>query len=225
MTKPKAIICPSVLACDLSNLTNECKRVLDAKADWLHLDVMDGHFVPNLTFGHPVVSHLRKNCPNAFLDCHLMVSNPAQWIPEYKKAGADGFTFHIESNMPEGGVLNLIETIKEAGMKCGVSVKPNTPIEDILHVCDKVDMVLIMTVEPGFGGQKFMPDMMPKVQKIRELYPNMNIQVDGGLSPSTIDVAARAGANVIVAGSSVYGSKDPAAAILAMRESVDKAMS
>jgi len=146
MSSPSAIICPSVLASDLSNLTAECERVITAGADWVHLDVMDGHFVPNLTFGHTVVEHLRKNIKDAYLDCHLMVTNPAQWISEFKKAGADNITFHIESEMPAGGVDELINMIKDAGMKVGVSLKPGTPIETILPICDKVDLVLIMTV-------------------------------------------------------------------------------
>ena len=120
--------------------------MITAGADWVHLDVMDGHFVPNLTFGHTVVEHLRKNIKDAYLDCHLMVTNPAQWISEFKKAGADNITFHIESEMPAGGVDELINMIKDAGMKVGVSLKPGTPIETILPICDKVDLVLIMTV-------------------------------------------------------------------------------
>ncbi|BBN00524.1 ribulose-phosphate 3-epimerase [Marchantia polymorpha subsp. ruderalis] len=183
------------------------------------------HFVPNLTIGEPVIKALRKHT-KAFLDCHLMVTNPADYVMPFAKAGASSFTFHAEvtkDSWPE-----LIKSIKSSGMQAGVAIKPGTPIEDIFPLVegeDSVDMVLVMTVEPGFGGQSFMPDMMPKVKELRRRYPNLDIQVDGGLAPSTIDQAAAAGANVIVAGSAVFGAKDPAGVIKILRNSIERAQS
>lgn len=225
-----AKISPSLLACDLANLASESERVIAAGADWLHIDVMDGHFVPNLTWGAPVVKCLRKNLADAFFDVHLMVSNPQQWVGDMAAAGANMFTFHLESLVPEGAAADapavhaavqaIVAQIREAGMQVGITIKPGTPVDALFPFVELVDMVLIMTVEPGFGGQSFMPDMMGKVHALRERHPNLDIQVDGGLSPKTIDTAAKAGANVIVAGSAVFKAEDMASVIGALRSSV-----
>ena len=207
------LIAPSVLACDLSNLTDAARAVLAAGADVLHLDVMDGHFVPNISFGFPVIEGLRKNLPDAYLDCHMMVSEPGKWVAELAKAvkAEEGkpaqCTFHIEATDDPKGV---IAAIRATGMKVGIAIKPNTGVPDIEELIPLVDTVLVMTVEPGFGGQSFMGpghatnDVLPKVLDVRTRFPDMDIEVDGGLGPATIKEAAAAGANYIVAGSAVF---------------------
>lgn len=182
---------------------------------------MDGHFVPNITLGPVVVNGLRNKIPreDGFFDCHMMVSDPLKWIEPMAKAGADSYTFHYEAtDEPE----RVIEEIRKAGLKASMSIKPGTPVDVVYPLADKLDMVLVMTVEPGFGGQKFMPDMMPKVHALREKFPNLNIQVDGGLGPENVDQAAGAGANVIVAGTSVYKASDSKQVIQELRDSVAK---
>lgn len=181
-----------------------------------------GHFVPNLTFGPPVIASLRRAIPNSYIDCHLMVSEPAKWVSPLKSAGASSFTFHLESDLPAGGVEAMIQLIREAGMKVGIVIKPGTPVETLFPYCEIVDLVLIMTVEPGFSGQAFMPEMMDKVRALREKFPQLTIQVDGGLSPTTIDAAAEAGANAIVAASAIFGSNDRKGVIDALRAGVEK---
>ncbi len=210
-------ISPSMLSCDFSKMGEEAKKIEASGADMLHLDVMDGHFVPNITFGAPVIKALRKNADIPF-DVHLMISEPLKYVEDFASAGADIITFHIES---DSDTEETIKKIKSLSCKVGISVKPATPIEYVFEFLDKVDMVLVMTVEPGFGGQSFMDDMMSKItvlkNKLAEIKKDIDIQVDGGINEQTVCVAAKAGANVFVAGSAVFGSDDYKNAVSTLR--------
>ena len=214
--KEKIIISPSILSADFANLERDIKLVEDCGADWIHVDVMDGHFVPNITIGVPVVKSLRK-ITDLPLDVHLMIENPDKYIEPFANAGADILTFHYEA-VEENNILNVVDLIKSFGVKVGISIKPKTAPEVLRPYLDKVDMVLVMTVEPGFGGQSFMSDCAEKIKYIKANAPeNLIIQVDGGINAKTGKICKDYGSNSFVAGSYIYGAKDVKSAIQSLK--------
>ena len=213
----KIQIAPSLLSADFSRLAEEVRDVERAGCDALHIDVMDGHFVPNLTIGPLVVAAIRR-VTKLPLDVHLMIDMPSRYIAEFRKAGADWITIHVEAEKDVRGALGLI---RDSGAKVGISLRPKTPVETIFPYLSELDLILVMSVEPGFGGQSFMPDMMEKVKALRSKFPGL-ISVDGGIGAGNASQALEAGADVLVAGSAIFGKSDRAKAVLEFREVAKK---
>lgn len=214
-------IAPSILAADYANFASELKRIEETSAEYVHIDIMDGQFVPNITFGADVVASMRKHSKLVF-DCHLMVVNPERFVDAFAQAGADIMTIHVESTLHIHGAL---QKIKKAGMKAGVVINPGTPVSAIEPVLSLVDQVLIMTVNPGFGGQAFIPEMLEKVQKVAKIRDekgyDFDIEVDGGVDNKTIKACYQAGANVFVAGSYLFKASDLTAQVETLRVALD----
>lgn len=214
----KILVAPSILSADFSNLDKDIKMIQDSGADWVHIDVMDGHFVPNITIGPVVVKSIRK-VTSLFFDVHLMIKEPEKYWKEFQKAGADLITFHNEIDADKE---RLIKDIKASGVKAGISIKPKTPVSEIANLLEHLDLVLVMTVEPGFGGQSFMCDMLPKISELRKIidenHYNCLIEVDGGINAETALQCAEAGADVLVSGNYIFSAANPKSAVCSLSD-------
>ncbi|KAJ7169777.1 ribulose-5-phosphate 3-epimerase [Mycena filopes] len=217
----RAIISPSVLASDFGQLSAECTRMIKGGAEWLHVDVMDGHFVPNITMGAPILACVSKGVPGIFMDCHMMVAHPEKWVNDIADAGGALYCFHLEATTEP---LEVIKLIRARNMKVGVAISPDTPSTAITdEIANAADMLLVMTVYPGRGGQKFLDRCVPKVAELRARFPDKDIEVDGGVGLNTIDACAHAGSNVIVAGTAIFNAPNPENVIATLKATVDTA--
>lgn len=222
MSQPELVVAPSLLACDFTRVESEVERAVEAGADWLHLDLMDGHFVPNLSFGYPIIAGIAKRFPSLFLDAHLMVSNPGDYVQRLGQIPVQQITVHWEACRHLHRVLG---SIKEQGIKAGVAFNPHTPFPDLDYVGDLVDCILIMTVNPGFGGQSFLESQLPKIERAREWARRqahtVRVEVDGGVDQRSGPLCRKAGADTLVAGSYLFKAADLEANIRKLREDVE----